>query len=46
MSAITGEIPDDLAANFETPETIRRARFEDFVIEQRQRAWRGEMIAC
>ncbi len=37
MPAITVEIPDDLAANFDTPEAIRRALFEDFVIEQRQR---------
>ena len=37
MLAITVEIPDDLAANFDTPEAIRRALFEDFVIEQRQR---------
>jgi predicted HTH domain antitoxin len=36
MPAITVEIPDDLAANFDTPEAIRRALFEDFVIEQRQ----------
>ncbi len=35
MLAITVDIPDDLAANFETPEAIRRALFEDFVIEQR-----------
>jgi predicted HTH domain antitoxin len=37
MPAITVEIPDDLAVNFDTPEAIRRALFEDFVIEQRQR---------
>lgn len=37
MPAITVDIPDDLAANFETPEAIRPALFEDFVIEQRQR---------
>ena len=37
MPAITVEIPDDLAANFDTPEAIQRALFEDFVIEQRQR---------
>jgi len=37
MFAITVEIPDDLAANFDTPEAIRRTLFEDFVIEQRQR---------
>jgi len=37
MPAITVDIPDDLAANFDTPEAIRQALFEDFVIEQRQR---------
>ena len=37
MPAITVEIPDDLAVNFDTPEAIRRALFEDFVIGQRQR---------
>jgi predicted HTH domain antitoxin len=37
MLTITVDIPDDLAANFDTPEAIRRALFEDFVIEQRQR---------
>jgi predicted HTH domain antitoxin len=37
MPAITVEIPDDLAANFDTPEAIQRALFEDFIIEQRQR---------
>ena len=37
MPAITVDIPEDLAANFDTPEAIRRALFEDFVIEQRQR---------
>ena len=36
MPAITVEIPDDLAANFDTADAIRRALFEDFVIEQRQ----------
>jgi hypothetical protein len=36
MPAITVEIPNDLAANFDTPEAIRQALFEDFVIEQRQ----------
>jgi len=37
MLTITVDIPDDLAANFDTPDAIRRAVFEDFVIEQRQR---------
>ena len=37
MLAIIVEIPDELAANFDTPEASRRALFEDFVIEQRQR---------
>lgn len=37
MPAITVEIPDDLTVNFDTPEAIQRALFEDFVIEQRQR---------
>ncbi|WP_020507629.1 UPF0175 family protein [Lamprocystis purpurea] len=37
MLTITVDIPDDLAANFDTPEALRRALFEDFVIEQRQR---------
>ncbi|WP_295450961.1 UPF0175 family protein [uncultured Thiodictyon sp.] len=37
MLAITVDIPDELAANFDTPDAIRRALFEDFVIEQRQR---------
>lgn len=37
MPAITVEIPDDLAVNFDAPEAIQRALFEDFVIEQRQR---------
>jgi predicted HTH domain antitoxin len=37
MLTITVDIPDDLAANFDTPEAIRQALFEDFVIEQRQR---------
>ena len=36
MPVITVEIPDDLAANFDTADAIRRALFEDFVIEQRQ----------
>ena len=37
MPAITVDIPEDLAANFDTPEAIRRALLENFVIEQRQR---------
>jgi predicted HTH domain antitoxin len=37
MASITVEIPDELAAHFDTDEAIRRALFEDFVIEQRQR---------
>ena len=37
MPSITIDIPDDLAANFETVEAIRRTLLEDFVIEQRQR---------
>lgn len=36
MMAVTVDIPDDLAANFDTAEAIRRALFEDFVIAQRQ----------
>jgi len=36
MPAVTVDIPEDLAANFDTPEAIRQALFEDFVIEQRQ----------
>ena len=35
MPAITVDIPEDLAANLDTPEAIRQALFEDFVIEQR-----------
>jgi predicted HTH domain antitoxin len=37
MPAITVDIPEELAANFDTPEAIRRALLEDFIIEQRQR---------
>ena len=37
MPTIIVDIPEDLAANFDDPEAIRKALFEDFVIEQRQR---------
>jgi predicted HTH domain antitoxin len=37
MTSITVDIPDELAAHFETHDAIRRALFEDFIIEQRQR---------
>lgn len=37
MPTIIVDIPEDLAANFDNPEAIRKALFEDFVIEQRQR---------
>jgi predicted HTH domain antitoxin len=37
MPSITVDIPDDLAANFETVEALRRRLLEDFVIEQRRR---------
>ncbi len=37
MPTIIVDIPEDLAANFEDPEAKRKALFEDFVIEQRQR---------
>ena len=37
MASITVEIPEGLAAHFDTDEAIRRALFEDFVIEQRLR---------
>jgi predicted HTH domain antitoxin len=35
MPAVTVQIPDELAACFDTPEALERALFEDFVIEQR-----------
>lgn len=36
MPAVTVQIPDELAARFDTPEALERALFEDFVVEQRQ----------
>jgi len=36
MPAITVETPEDLAADFDTPDAIRQALFEDLVIKQRQ----------
>lgn len=36
MTLVTLEIPDELAANFESIHELRRTLYEDFVIEQRQ----------
>jgi hypothetical protein len=35
MPAVTVQIPDELAARFDTPEALERALFEDFVISNR-----------
>ncbi len=37
LASITGDIPDDLAANFDPVEAVRRTLIGDFIIEQRQR---------
>ncbi|MCB0105422.1 MAG: hypothetical protein KDE53_05925 [Caldilineaceae bacterium] len=36
MTLVTLEIPDELAANFANIQELRRALYEDFIIEQRQ----------
>ena len=36
MTLVTLEIPDELAANFASIQELRRALYEDFIIEQRQ----------
>jgi len=36
MAMITIEIPDELAEQFNSVDEIRRAVYEDFIIEQRQ----------
>ena len=36
MTRITLEIPDELAAHFASTQELRRALYEDFIIEQRQ----------
>lgn len=37
MTLVTLEIPDELAAHFESVQALRRTLYEDFIIEQRQR---------
>ena len=37
MRTIIVDIVEDLAANLHNPDVIRKALFENFVIEQRQR---------
>lgn len=36
MPTIIVDIPEDLAANFDNPEAIRKALFEDFVAGRHQ----------
>lgn len=36
MTLVTLEIPDELAAYFESVHELRRTLYEDFIIEQRQ----------
>ena len=36
MTLVTLEIPDELAAHFESVHELRRTLYEDFIIEQRQ----------
>ncbi len=36
MTLVTLEIPDELAAHFDSVQALQRALYEDFIIEQRQ----------